>query len=122
MNKVKTVNRLCIGLFAISVNPASAITPVLDGYAYQVNSDVTIDLENHNIIFESNMLNCFQPNNNRPLDTVLFAIITNNQFIGINHFTYNTNQDRIYFTSETSNLTCENGTFVDTLFYGDFEN
>ena len=121
MNKEKTIKNLCIGLIAVFVNPASAITPVLDGYAYQLNSDVTIDLVNHNFIFDSNMLNCEQPNNDPPLDTALFAIITNNQFIGINQFTYSISQERLYFSSETADLICDNGIYVDTFFMDGFE-
>ena len=102
---------------------SAPVTPVLDGYAYELNSDVVIDTQNNIISIDSNMVNCLQPNNNPPLENTLYAlhdVNSPNQFIGLNQITYNTSSGRLFFTSETSNLLCTNGVYVDTIFADDF--
>ncbi|MGJ8663052.1 MAG: hypothetical protein ACSHWU_05340 [Marinicella sp.] len=114
----------CISIYHITASPAWANnpTPILDGYAYQLFNDIEIDIENQVIIVNSDMRNCEQPNGEAPLDTEPFALrSSNNQFIGLSHFAYNITHNNIYFTSETNNLLCDNGVYVDTLFYGSFE-
>lgn len=101
--------------------PVQAITPVLDGYAYELYDDIIIDTNNHIINIDSNMVNCEQPNGDPPLDTVLYALYNTSQFIGIRQFTYNTNIQTVFFTSETGNLLCDNGVYVDTIYAGSFE-
>ena len=98
-----------IGLSALVSNSALAVTPVLDGYAYQLNSNISIDLKNQIISFDSDMLNCQQPNGDPPLDTVNFAANTNGQFIGVTQFYYIIAHGNFYFTSETVDLLCDNG-------------
>ncbi len=115
-----------LGLLVCTITPvmAQTVTPVLDGYAYQFNSNVVIDFNNQIINFNSNMLNCLQQNGQPPVDTSVFALTTNKQVIGLNQMIYNINhlrQGTIYFTSETGDLICNNGIFVDTIYIDGFE-
>ncbi len=105
------------------MSPAKAQdpTPILDRYAYTLTGDVMIDLANQNIIIQSDMFNCQQENGDPPIDTTPFALFTNNQFIGLVDFRYDTYHNRIYFNSETNGLICDNGVFVDVLFATGFE-
>ncbi len=96
-------------------------TPILDQYAYTLSGDVMIDLTNQNIIIESDMFNCQQENGDPPIDTTPFALFANNQFIGLINFRFDTYHNRIYFNSETNDLVCDNGIFVDVLFATGFE-
>lgn len=96
-------------------------TPILDQYAYTLSGDVMIDLTNQNIIIESDMVNCQQENGQPPIDTTAYALYTNNQFIGLVDFKYDTYHNKINFYSETNDLICDNGVFVDVLFTTSFE-
>jgi hypothetical protein len=100
---------------------AAPLTPVLDGYGYELYEDVIIDTENNIITIDSNMQNCQQMNGDPPLDLNLYALFNNNQFIGLKYFNYNTTTDTIFFTSESVDLICDNGVYVDTIYKGTFE-
>ncbi len=114
-------------MFALALTTFTAlqttadITPVLDGYAYELYGDVAIDTENNVITIDSNMQNCQQPNGDPPLDTTIYALYNNSEFIGLSQFVYKTSSDTLFFTSETSNLVCSNGVYVDTIYAGGFE-
>ncbi|MCB1582433.1 MAG: hypothetical protein R3E90_00865 [Marinicella sp.] len=102
---------------------AGSVAPILDGYAFELYSNVTIDINNHIITIDSNMQNCEQPNGSPPLEDNLYALHDSNypnQFIGLSQITYNTSSGRLFFTSETSDLFCINGKYVDTIFANDF--
>jgi len=116
----QTVPALLV-IFGSSSLTAAPLTPVLDGYAYELSADVIIDINNHVITIESNMQNCQQTGGEPPIDTALYALFSNNQFIGLQQITYNTMTDTLFFSSETSDLTCDNGVYVDTIYAGDFE-
>jgi len=123
MRNFKALKPISAGLciYALTNSVSYAVTPVLDGFAYELNSNITIDTQNHNIIFDSNMLNCQQLNGDPPLDTQLFAISTNSQFIGVTSFYYSIDHGNYYFNSETGDILCDNGVYVDTIFSNDFE-
>lgn len=114
---------VCFSIYHMTTSPllAATTTPVLDGYAYQLFSDIEIDTSNQIISIESNMLNCEQPNGDPPADTEPYALSTNNQFIGLSRFVYNVDNNHIYFTSETNNIVCDNGVFIEIIFTGSFE-
>ena len=99
----------------------SQITPVLDGYAYELYDDITIDTTNKIIILNTNMSACEQPNMDDPVDTTVYALDNGTQYIGLSRTTYNIASQRVYFSSETSNLYCTDGVYVDTIYEGDFE-
>lgn len=122
MKKTKQAKVIVLALSTITALPAVAdITPVLDGYAYELYDDVIIDTENNIITIDSNLQNCQQPNGDPPLDTTLYALYSNSEFIGLSQFVYKTSTDTLFFTSETSNLVCSNGVYVDTIYGGGFE-
>jgi len=103
------------------IAPAQQLILALDKYAYQFDSDVIIDFNNEIIDFDSNMINCLQPNAQAPLDTSVFALSTNLQIIGLKKVIYNVEQGVIYFTSETADLVCTNGIFIDLIYNNGFE-
>ncbi|TDR20429.1 hypothetical protein C8D91_1401 [Marinicella litoralis] len=123
MNNFKPPKTHLLGLVvcATAINPAQAVTPVLDGYAYIINSTVVIDFDNQIINFDSNMNNCQQANGQPPIDTSVIALTSNQEIIGLNSMTYNVKQGVIYFFSETSDIICSNGIYVDTLFEEGFD-
>ena len=106
-----------------SLNTAKAQNPtaILDQHAYTMTGDMIIDLSSQNIIVFSNMLNCQQENGDPPIDTQAYALFTNNQFIGLNRFKYDVDQNTMVFISETNDLVCDNGVFVDVLHVTGFE-
>lgn len=95
---------------------------ILDGYAYEVFSDVLIDLPNKTFtIADSEATNCLQPIGAIPLNTPgTFTLETNNQDIGIERNRLVVAANLLYLTSETSNLLCDNGVFVDQIFEQSF--
>ena len=123
MIAIKQVKLAVLAPLSFTLIPcvAGSVTPVLDGYAYELSSDVIIDLEDQIITIDSNMENCEQPNGDPPIDTSLYALNNNSEFIGILQFSYNTTTGTMFFTSETGNLVCANGVYVDTLFANGFE-
>ena len=124
MRNVKPLTPYLVGMgLCLSIQPsfASDITPVLDGYAYHLNGDINIDLSNRLITFNTNMGECRQPNGDPPLDTEPYALATNGQFIGLQAFNYHFSHRNIYFSSETLNLVCPGGWYVDTLFGHGFD-
>lgn len=123
---IKRASPLFLALTAAALFPfeVKSVTPVLDGYAFELFDDVIIDTENNIITINSDLTNCLQPNGAAPLETAFLALYNINdadQFIGLNHISYNTFTGTLYFTSETGNLICDNGVFVDTIFAGGFE-
>ncbi len=95
---------------------------VLDGYAYVINSDVAINLSQQIIyIAESDLENCLRPNDLIPLNNVDLTLITNNQGIGINQTRYAVESRLLFLTSESINLVCDNGVFIDQIFVQGFE-
>lgn len=119
-NNTKT-RSLVFLVSAFAWSGSQAVTPVLDRHAYQLTSDISIDLVNKIISFNSNMLNCEQANGSPPLDTADFALHSNSQFIGLNNFSYRTKTNQLWMTSETNDVLCTNGQFIDEVFSGDFE-
>lgn len=116
-----------LALAALSSLPLTShafvdIEVVLDGYAYTVNSDVAINLGQGTIIIpDSSLENCERPNALIPLNTAYLTLITNNQDIGIDQFKYSVQSRLMFLTSETSNVVCDNGLFVDQIFGQGFE-
>ena len=106
---------------AFAWSAGHAVTPVLDRHAYLLSSNVNIDLENKIISFSSNISGCQQADGSPPIDTSDYAVFTNNQFIGLNRFFYNTRSDRLWMISETDDLTCINGVFIDPVFNSGFD-
>ena len=100
---------------------AQNLTPHLDQYSYLLNGHVSIDLSNQIVSFASNMTNCQQANGNPPLDTGPTAVFTNGQFIGIKKMRYDIYDRTVGFISETGDLSCDNGVFVEVLFAEDFQ-
>ncbi len=95
---------------------------ILDGYAYAVNSNVNININQQTIfIAESDLFNCLRPDDLPPLNNASMTLIANNQDIGITQFRYYVEGRLLFFTSETSNLICDNGVFVDQIFVQGFE-
>ncbi len=95
---------------------------ILDGYAYTVNSDVAINLGQQTVIgVETNSVNCAQANGSMPLNNATMTLVTNNQNIGLDRFQYFISDRLLFMTSETSNVVCDNGLFVDTVFAQGFE-
>jgi hypothetical protein len=110
--------------FLVSVfawTSGQAVTPVLDRYAYLLSSNVSIDLDNKIISFSSNMSGCQQADGSPPTDTSDYAVFTNNQFIGLQRMSFNTRTNRLWMISETNDLTCANGLFIDPLFDNGFD-
>jgi|GEM_PF-3954861 len=125
VKKKNTWNHLILASL-ISFNTASFamddLEVILDGYAYQVNSDVIISLPQQFIfIANSEMENCMLPNGLPPSDTAGLSLITNNQGIGIKRFRYAVESRLLFLTSETSNVVCDNGLFIDQIFFDGFE-
>ena len=95
---------------------------ILDGHAYTVNSNVNININQQTIfIAESDLFNCLRPDNLPPLNNASMTLIANNQDIGIEQFRYFVEGRLLFLTSETSNLICDNGAFVDQIFVQGFE-
>ncbi len=94
---------------------------ILDGYAYLVTSDVMINLGQQSINFASDIENCLRPDNQPPLNNATLTLLTNNQNIGLDQFRYQIEERLLFLTSETSNLVCDNGVFVDQIFTNGFE-
>jgi len=94
---------------------------ILDGYAYAVNSDVSINLEPQTIVVDSELENCLRPNGQLPLNNASWTLTTNNQEIGIEHFRYAIESRLLFLSSETSNVVCDNGIFIDQIFVHGFE-
>ncbi|MFC3192801.1 hypothetical protein ACFODZ_00980 [Marinicella sediminis] len=106
---------------AFAWSSGQAVTPVIDRYAYLLSSDVTIDLTNKIISFSSNINNCQQAGGSPPTDTSEFAVFTNNQFIGLSYFRYDTRKKQLWMISESNDLICENGLFINDIFDNGFE-
>lgn len=125
MSYLKTPIPSLLGLIVCtlipSIAPAQQIIPAMDNYAYQFNSDVVIDFDNKIINFNSDMINCLQQNGQPPLDNSVYALTTNAQIIGLKKMVYNVDQGVIYFTSETADLICTNGVFIDLIYNNGFE-
>ncbi len=96
-------------------------TPHLDKHSYALTGDAFINLTNKVIIVQSNMTNCQQANGDLPLDTNPAAMYTNSQFVGLSEIKYNLFSNIITFNSETNDVVCDNGVFVETLFSTAFE-
>lgn len=95
---------------------------VLDGYAYEVSSDISFDLEQQIIhINQSNMTNCLRPGGFLPLDDVNTSLQTNGQSIGITFNRYYVTENIYLVTSQTSNVVCDNGVYVDEIFSDSLE-
>ncbi len=95
---------------------------ILDGYAYAIFSDVSIDLDQNSInITDSEIENCLRGDGTLPLNTANLTLKTNSQNIGIANFRYLVDGRLLYLTSETSDLDCDNGIFVDQIFYQGFD-
>ena len=114
----------CVTAMTLTTHSSQAqnLTPELDQFAYTMTGDVNIFLDSQIITFTSNMTNCQQANGNPPIDTGPTALVTNAQFIGITAFRYNLKNRKVQFNSETRDLICDNGVFVEVLFTDDFEN
>jgi len=113
-------------LWAAAASPNDTLqtmnpTPVLDGHAYQLTGDVTIDFSHQMIHFDSDMIACSRANGEPPLDTQEWALATNTQFIGLSRFSFNTTHNNLYLSSETVDVLCEHAVYVDTLFATGFE-
>ncbi|MCX7552708.1 hypothetical protein OS175_02355 [Marinicella sp. S1101] len=111
---------LSVSTNTLAQNPLELI---LDGYAYEVFSDVLIDLPNKTFtIADSAASNCLQPSGSTPLNTPgNFTLETNNQDIGIERNRLVVAANLLYLTSETSNLLCDDGVFVDQIFVQSFD-
>jgi len=111
-----------LGSFTSASYAMDDLEVILDGYAYTVYSNVTISL-NLQFIFiaDSDLVNCLRPNGLIPLNNADTTLITNNQGIGINKIRYAVESRLLFLTSETSNVVCENGLFVDQIFVQGFE-
>ena len=108
--------------FPLCVSAFNDIELVLDGYAYAVSSDIAISLGQQTInIPDSDLENCLRPGNLIPLNNADLSLITNNQAIGISRFKYFVFGRLVFLTSETSNVVCDNGIFVDQIFVQSFE-
>ncbi len=123
---LKNISRpLVLGILVSALTPintwAQSLSASLDKYAYQLNSNVVIDLNNEIIDFDSNMVNCLQPNGQVPIDTSVFGLSTNGQVIGLKKVNYDVDQRVIQFTSETSDLICINGIFIDLIYMNGFD-
>lgn len=95
---------------------------ILDGYAYAINSNLSINLGQQTItIPDSDLENCMRTGGLLPLNNAYFTLLTNNQAIGIDQFKYFVESRLLYLTSETSNVVCDNGIFVDQIFDQGFE-
>jgi hypothetical protein len=104
--------------FAVGNN----IEVILDGFAYAIFSDISIDLEQKTImIIDSEIENCLRSTGSLPLNTANLTLMTNNQDIGIEQFRYLVDSRLLYLSSETSDIVCDNGVFVDHIFYQGFE-
>lgn len=126
MKKFSPANLAIFALSACAFSPSYAepVTPILDGYAYELYDDIIIDTLNQIININSNMIGCQRPQGTPPLETSLLALHNVNdlnQYIGLDQIVFNTVSGKLFFTSETSNLTCLNGVYVDTIYLGDFE-
>ena len=117
----------CLALLTLGGFPSLScalnnLEVVLDGYAYAVNSDVTISL-NQQFIFiaQSDLINCLRPDDLIPLNNADLTLITNNQGIGLEQFRYAVESRLLFLTSETNDLACDNGLFVDSIFSHGFE-
>ena len=115
------VGSLPLTSFAGNNLALSNLEIVLDGYAYVTSSDVIINLEEQTINVESEIENCTRPNNQPPLNNSNWTLITNNQEIGIEDFHYIIESRLLFLTSETSNVVCDNGLFIDQIFVDGFE-
>ncbi len=107
--------------FASDNSTLNNLEMVLDGYAYALNSDVTIDFDQQLISVESELENCLQNNNQAPLTNSNWTLISNNEVIGIEQFRYHIESQLLFLTSETSNVVCDNGLFIDQIFVHGFE-
>ncbi len=95
---------------------------ILDGYAYEISSDISFDLQQQIIhIDQSNMTNCLRPGGFLPLDNANTSLQTNGQSIGITYNRYFVTDNIYLVTSQTSNVICDNGVYVDDLFVNGFE-
>lgn len=123
MNIFKSVKPLIVAAcICFSITPsAQAAIAVLDGYAYILTDEVLIDSDNLIIDIQSSMTQCEQANGDLPLDTAPLALHVNSQFIGLLRFEYSIIQGKLYFDSETGDLICDNGFYVDTIHTDSFE-
>ncbi len=100
---------------------AENLIVILDNYAYQPSSDLTLDLSHKIFSMNSNMIDCHRLWGGPPLDTNDYALHTNSQFIGLDQFKFNVPQNIVVLKSETGDLICTNGIFVDPIFQSGFE-
>ncbi len=127
MRNLSKQTALCVSVL-LSTTPVMAqnqLELILDGHAYGVNSNVTSNLANKTItVTDSEATNCLRPGNLTPLNNAgNFTLLTNNQAIGIVQSRYWVKNKLLFLTSETSNLICNNGIFVDRIFkegFGEF--
>lgn len=113
---------LSLGIFSSGALAMDNLELILDGHAYSVNSNVNININQQTIfIAESDLFNCMRPNGLPPLNNASMTLIANNQDIGIEQFRYYVEAQLLFLTSETSNLVCDNGVFVDQIFVQGFE-
>ena len=113
---------LSLGIFSSDALAMDNLELILDGHAYSVNSNINININQQTIfIAESDLFNCLRPDSLPPLNNASMTLIANNQDIGIEQFRYYVEAQLLFLTSETSNLVCDNGVFVDQIFVQGFE-
>lgn len=113
-----------IALFSThSIIAQNQLELILDGYAYQVNSDIVYNINNNTLsIAESDATDCMRPGDLLPLNSAgSMTLLTNSQSIGISRTRYLVEGNLLFLTSETSNLICNNGVFIDQIFVDDFD-
>ncbi len=124
-SKFNSRRQLIVGATCLLSTPlmaGSALDVILDGYAYEVNSDITFDVDQQIInIDQSNMTNCQRPGGFLPLDDVNISLQTNSQSIGITNNQYFFAENLYVLTSQTSDVICDNGVYVDDIFVNGFE-
>ena len=113
---------LSISGFSSSTVAMESVDLILDGYVYSVNSNVNINTNQLTIfIADTELENCLRPNGLAPLNNSNMSLIANNQDIGVEQFHYFVASKLLFLTSESSNLVCDNGVFVDQIFVQGFE-
>ena len=96
---------------------------VLDDLAYYIYEDVTIDFDLKEVYALNNdVINCSQFNNDPPLDTGQFTLMTDTQDIGlVGEIDYDLGKKAIILTSQTDDLICEGAFEFDRIYIDDFD-
>ena len=102
---------------------ASTTWLVLDDLAYHIYENVGVDFTNKEITaFNNDITNCLQTNNDPPLDSGVFTLLTDTQEIGLKgQVDYDLGRKAIILTSETEDLVCDGAFEFDRIYVDDFD-